>query len=146
MFHLGELDLACYDKDYAPAAERHAARAAHLAAWPAVIDAAVASLDAVPAPGGGARCSAASGGWRPASRPTPTRGARERRWPRTGGWSPTWSGRRVAGPPDAALGPAALAALLVAAEAIDVDLGRARRPGRRRAGPAAGAAGRSRPR
>ena len=30
--HLGELDLACYDKDYAPQAERHAARAAHLAA------------------------------------------------------------------------------------------------------------------
>ena len=50
MFHLGELDLACYDKDYAPAAERRAARAAHLAAWPAVIDAAVGVLDSVPAP------------------------------------------------------------------------------------------------
>ena len=50
MYHLGELDLACYDKDYAPEAERYAARAAHLAAWPAVIDAAVASLDAIPAP------------------------------------------------------------------------------------------------
>src|ERR1700740_903998 len=23
MYHLSELDLACYDKDYAPAAERH---------------------------------------------------------------------------------------------------------------------------
>ena len=50
MFHLGELDLACYDKDYAPAAERDAARAAHLAAWPAVIDAAIASLDELTAP------------------------------------------------------------------------------------------------
>ena len=50
MYHLGELDLACYDKDYAPAAERHAARAAHLAAWPAVIDAAIGSLDSVPSP------------------------------------------------------------------------------------------------
>ena len=28
MYHLGELDLACYDKDYAPEAERHAARRA----------------------------------------------------------------------------------------------------------------------
>ena len=43
MFHLGELDLACYDKDYAPAVERAAARAAHLAAWPRVIDAARAA-------------------------------------------------------------------------------------------------------
>ena len=50
IYHLGELDLACYDKDYAPAEERHAAREAHLAAWPAVIDAAIGSLDAVPAP------------------------------------------------------------------------------------------------
>src|SRR5579871_5216582 len=41
MFHLGELDLACYDKDYAAEADRHAARASHLAAWPAVIDAAI---------------------------------------------------------------------------------------------------------
>ena len=50
IYHLSELDLACYDKDYAPAAERQAARAAHLAAWPTVIDAAIASLDAVAAP------------------------------------------------------------------------------------------------
>ena len=50
IYHLGELDLACYDKDYAPAEERHAAREAHLAAWPAVIDAAIASLDSVPSP------------------------------------------------------------------------------------------------
>jgi Bacterial protein of unknown function (DUF885) len=46
IYHLDELDLACYDKEYAPAAERDAARAAHLAAWPAVIDAAVTALDA----------------------------------------------------------------------------------------------------
>ena len=50
IFHLGELDLACYDKDYAPAADRAAARAAHLAAWPRVIDAAISSLDQVSAP------------------------------------------------------------------------------------------------
>src|ERR1700728_4544980 len=50
LFHLAELDLACYDKDYAPAAARDAARAAHLAAWPRVIDAAIASLDQLSAP------------------------------------------------------------------------------------------------
>src|ERR1700761_5420370 len=50
LYHLSELDLASYDKDYAPAADRAAARAAHLAAWPGVVDAAVSALDAVPAP------------------------------------------------------------------------------------------------
>ena len=50
MFLLGELDLACYDKDYAPAEARYAARARHLAAWPATIDAALESLDQVSAP------------------------------------------------------------------------------------------------
>jgi hypothetical protein len=48
--HLGNLDLACYDRDYAPAAERDRARAAHLAAWPQAIDAALDALDQVSAP------------------------------------------------------------------------------------------------
>ncbi len=50
LFHLGELDLACYDRDYAPQEERDAARAEHLAAWPRVAEAAVTSLDRVSAP------------------------------------------------------------------------------------------------
>ena len=50
LFHLGELDLSCYDRDYAPQQERDAARAAHLAAWPQAADAAVESLDQVAAP------------------------------------------------------------------------------------------------
>jgi len=48
--HLGNLDLACYDRDYAPAPERAAARLRHLAGWPAGVAAALESLDAVPAP------------------------------------------------------------------------------------------------
>ena len=50
LLHLGGLDLACYDREYAPAAERAAARRAHVALWPAAIDVAVTTLDAVPAP------------------------------------------------------------------------------------------------
>src|SRR5207248_616373 len=50
LFHLGELDLSCYDRDYAPQQERDAARAAHLAAWPQAADAAVESLDQVAGP------------------------------------------------------------------------------------------------
>ncbi len=48
--HLGNLDLAGYDRDYAPAQERADARRRHLAAWPEAVDAAITSLDAVPAP------------------------------------------------------------------------------------------------
>ena len=48
--HLGNLDLACYDRDYAPAARRDQARREHLAAWPQAIEAALDALDQVPAP------------------------------------------------------------------------------------------------
>ncbi|HEV7208698.1 MAG TPA: DUF885 family protein [Mycobacteriales bacterium] len=47
---LNGLDLACYDREYAPPAQRAQARATQLSAWPAAVDAALASLDAVPAP------------------------------------------------------------------------------------------------
>ena len=50
LLHLGGLDLACYDREYAPAADRAKARRAHVALWPAAIEIAVQTLDAVPAP------------------------------------------------------------------------------------------------
>ncbi|MDQ1402990.1 MAG: hypothetical protein QOG03_1306 [Actinomycetota bacterium] len=48
--HLGNLDLSCYERDYAPADERREARRRHLAAWPDAIDGSIESLDQVPAP------------------------------------------------------------------------------------------------
>src|SRR5215469_17680679 len=45
LVHLAGLDLACYDRDYAPQRERDEARARHLAAWPEAIAAAVEALD-----------------------------------------------------------------------------------------------------
>jgi hypothetical protein len=48
--HLANLDLAGYDRDYAPAEQRARARAEHAAAWPEAADAAIASLDQIPAP------------------------------------------------------------------------------------------------
>lgn len=121
MYHLGELDLACYDKDYGPAAERDAARAAHLAAWPAVIDAAIGSLDAVPAP----VAASLLGGIRGLAAGIPPQSS-----PRSRDAALSAHQRLVAhiehaaisGPPDAALGAGALAALLGTAEAADVDL------------------------
>src|ERR687888_57840 len=34
LYHLGELDLSCYEREYAPAEQRAEARRRHLAAWP----------------------------------------------------------------------------------------------------------------
>jgi hypothetical protein len=50
LYHIGALDVSCYDRDYAPAAERAEARRRHLAAWPEAVDAAVTALDRVAAP------------------------------------------------------------------------------------------------
>ena len=48
--HLANMDLACYDRPYAPLEERESARRRHLARWPDAVDGALASLDRVPAP------------------------------------------------------------------------------------------------
>lgn len=47
---LEALDVAVYDRDYAPLAARREARRRHLAAWPDAIDAGLSALDALPAP------------------------------------------------------------------------------------------------
>jgi Bacterial protein of unknown function (DUF885) len=125
ILHLGELDLACYDRDYAPQEERDAARAEHLAAWPRVADAAIASLDQVSAPVaeallGGIRGLAAGLAPRPGTSEEALAQARAAH------------ARLVAhveraaadGDPDPALGGPGLAALMSSAEALAVDLGR----------------------
>jgi hypothetical protein len=49
LVHMMNLDLACYDRTYAPADERAAARLTHAAAWPDAISSSIESLDEVPA-------------------------------------------------------------------------------------------------
>jgi hypothetical protein len=125
LYHLGELDLSCYDRDYAPQAERDAARAEHIAAWPRVCDAAVESLDQVSAPVAqallaGIRGLAAGLGEGPLISEAAVATARAAH------------ARLVAhvertaadGDPDPALGGPALTALMSSAEATPVDLGR----------------------
>jgi hypothetical protein len=121
--HLAELDLAGYDRDYAPAEQRDAARAEHLAAWPQVADAAVASLDQVSAPVARALLGAARGLGTSLDR---------------AGQDPVVQAARAAharlvehieqaaaaGDPDPALGGPGLTALMSSAEAMPVDLGR----------------------
>jgi hypothetical protein len=138
LYHVANLDLACYDRDYAPAADRAAARDRHLAAWPDAVDAALAALDRVPAPIARATLSAAQG---LASQLTPDTGADT---PGDGAaLGPLGVGEDVLtrareahgrlvehlvevaerGDPDTALGGAALARLLSSSEALPVDLG-----------------------
>jgi uncharacterized protein DUF885 len=120
--HLSGLDLACYDRDYAPAADRNRARLDHLAAWPDAVDAALAALDRVSAPVATAMLSGIQGltAGIPADAP-----------PAVAEAARAAHGRLLAhvadaaanGDPDAALGGPALAAMMSSAERIEVDLG-----------------------
>ena len=120
IYHIANLDLACYDRLYAPAGERAAARHTHLAAWPDAVDAASTALDRVPAPVARATLSAARG---LASQVRDAEG-------QTGAAARAAHRRLVGhleraartGPPGAALGGTALTALLSASEAVPVDL------------------------
>ena len=59
--HIQNLDLSCYDREYAPEPERRRAREAHLAQWPEAVDASLESLRAVTAPVAGALVRVAAG-------------------------------------------------------------------------------------
>ncbi|HZT65261.1 MAG TPA: DUF885 family protein [Acidimicrobiales bacterium] len=120
MVHIGNLDLACYDREYAPAAEREEARRRHLAGWPDAIDATVEALDSVPGPVARASLPAAQGlaaGLSPGDPATDAALAAHQRLV-------DHLGRAAAGPDDVALGGAVLARLMGEPEATSVDLGR----------------------
>ncbi|MBV2365541.1 DUF885 family protein [Streptomonospora nanhaiensis] len=123
--HVFELDVSCYDREYAPEAERRAARDRHLAAWPDAVGAAIAALDRVSAPTATALLDAVRGlaAGVPEDVPAEVR-------------DPALSAHRRLvthleraqreGPRDAALGGAALARYMGAGEALEVDLDRLR--------------------
>jgi uncharacterized protein (DUF885 family) len=50
LVHVSAMDLACYDREYAPFEDRQAAKERHLRSWPDAVDNAVAALDRIPAP------------------------------------------------------------------------------------------------
>ncbi|MGH9105026.1 MAG: DUF885 family protein [Acidimicrobiales bacterium] len=120
LLHIDNLDLSCYDRSYAPAPERAAARLRHLAAWPEAVDASLRSLDQVNRPVAAALLPAARGlaeGLRAGGNDTEAAALFAH-------------GRLVAhldhaaasGPEDASLGEAALAQLLSVREATEVSL------------------------
>ena len=122
MHLLDGLDLACYDKDYAPAPARAAARAAHLARWPEAIDAALASLDQLSAPVASALLGAVRGlaAGLPADVDPAVRGAALAAHARL---VDQVEAAAKNGPPDCALGTAGLSALMGTSDAMPVDLG-----------------------
>jgi hypothetical protein len=116
--HVDGLDLACYDRDYAPQAERDAARAEHLTRWPAAADTATATLDQVSAPVAQSLLGAVRGlaaGLPPEADAALAAHAR---------LVAHLEGAAAHGDPDAALGSAAFSALMGSAEALPVNLGR----------------------
>lgn len=121
LYHLSELDLACYDRDYAPRAEREQARLRHLAAWPDGVDNAIASLDQVSAP----VATALLGAIRGLSAGVPDGvdpDLRDRALRAHGRLVAHLERAATEGGPDAALGSAGLSRLLAASEGIPVDL------------------------
>ncbi len=122
-FHISNLDLACYDRDYAAADDRARARAEHLAAWPEAIDAAIASLDQVPAPVAKALAGAVRGlaAGIPADRDEQAAAAALKAHAR---FADHIDAAARNGHPDAALGAAALTKLMSSIEGTEVDLGR----------------------
>jgi len=123
--HLAELDLACYDREYAAKEDRDAARAEHLAAWPRVADAAIAALDQVSGPVaeallGGIRGLATGLAARPGAAEQAVAAARAAHARLVAHVEHA----AAAGDPDPALGGSGLAALMSSAEAMPVDLGR----------------------
>ncbi|AQZ66845.1 unnamed protein product [[Actinomadura] parvosata subsp. kistnae] len=116
LFHLSNLDLACYDRDYGPQEERDAARAAHLALWPEAVDQAVEALDQVPAPVAKSLLGAVKG---------LAAGVTDEAALRAHGRLVAHVERAAAeGDPDASLGGEALAKLMGTAEGLPVDLGK----------------------
>jgi hypothetical protein len=135
LLHMTELDLATYDRDYAPAAERVGAWAEHIAAWPWVVDAAIESMDQLSAPVaeallGATRGLAAGLNAKPGGASAGGTGAGVDEAVRAAAVAA--HGRLVAhleraaaeGDPDSALGNAGLSALMSSSEALAVDVGR----------------------
>lgn len=121
LVHLANLDLAGYDREYAPAQQRADARRQHLSSWPEGVDAAVVALDQVARPVAQALLPAVRGLASGVAASDPV-----------GEAALSAHARLVAhleaaadhGADDFALGPALLARLLSAGEATAVDLGR----------------------
>ena len=120
LWHISNLDLSCYDREYAPPEERREALRRHLSSWPDAVDAAIEALDRVPAPVAQALLGSAEG---LASGVPDGDPASDRALTAHGRFVEHLRNLADKGDPDAALGANKLAALMGAYEATTVDLG-----------------------
>jgi len=119
--HIENLDLSCYDREYAPGPQRRRAREVHLAQWPEAVDASLESLQAVPAPVAGALLPTVRGLTAGINGTTGVEVAALAAHTRLLG---RIQEAAASGNPDASLGATALAHLLGGPESLPVDLGR----------------------
>jgi hypothetical protein len=117
--HLMNLDLAVYDREYAPESERQQARRRHLQGWPDAIDASITALDRLPAPVATGLLPAVRGLAAGLNADDPVEGPALAAHARLLAHVEDIAAN---GDPNAALGGDALARLLGAAEALDIDL------------------------
>lgn len=120
IWHIMNMDLASYDREYAPAGERADARRRHLAGWPDAVDAAIASLDMVSAP----VASALLGPARGLAADVPPSDEFDDALRAHARFVEHLETAAASGPPDPSLGAEALASLMSAGEGMPVDLGR----------------------
>jgi hypothetical protein len=119
--HIENLDVSCYDREYAPEPQRRRAREAHLAQWPDAVDASLESLTDVPAPVAGALLPTVRG---LAAGINGTTGAEVAAVEAHGRLLRRIHDAAASGSPDASLGATTLARLLGHPESMPVDLGR----------------------
>jgi Bacterial protein of unknown function (DUF885) len=118
--HLATFDLSCYDRAYAPANEREAAKRAHIALWPDAVEMTIASLDAVPAPVAQSLLGAFDGLATELDAADPHNAAA---LAAHASLMAHMYNAATNGTPEVALGAAGLTALMGAGEATTVDLG-----------------------
>jgi hypothetical protein len=124
LVHLSNLDLACYDREYAPAEERAASKAAHLGGWPDAVDGAIESLDSVPAPVAVGLLPAVRGLAPSLDDSAADAATLERARQALKRFLAHLEQAAATGSPDASLGPHKLAQMLGEPEAMKVNLGR----------------------
>ena len=118
--HLANFDVSCYDRAYAPASERDAAKRAHIALWPEAVEMTIAALDAVPAPVAQSLLGAFGG---LATELDPTDPNHATALAAHARLMAHLHDAATNGTPEIALGAAGLSALMGAIEATAVDLG-----------------------
>jgi hypothetical protein len=120
VIHLANFELSCYDREYAPARDRAAAKRAHIALWPDAVQMTIESLDSVAAPVAKSLLGAFGGLGSDIDPADPSAPAAQAAHARL---MVHLQDAAEHGPPDAALGGAALATLMGTIEATTVDIG-----------------------